>query len=91
MEYFKVIFERENSLFSRKEIIAEMQNASSPKRTDVETIMSEKFSVAPDVIKIDRIIPKFGSDIFTIYAKIYKSKEEREIIEPKIKTVVAPQ
>ena len=53
MEYFKVISERENGLFSRKEIIAEMQNASSPKRTDIETIMSGKFSVAPDLVKVD--------------------------------------
>ena len=89
MEYFKVISERENGLFSRKEIIAEMQNASSPKRTDIETIMSGKFSVAPDLVKVDRIIPKFGSNIFTIYAKIYKSKEEKEIIEPRIKTPAA--
>ena len=92
MEYFKVIFERENALFSRKEIVAEMKNGMSPKRTDVEALIAEKFSAAPETIKVDRIIPKFGSDIFMVYAKIYKSKEEKEVIEPKIKSAaVAPQ
>lgn len=81
----KIIYEKENPLFSRKEIIAEINNETSPKRTEMEAVLSEKFSVTPEEIKISRIIPKFGSDIFTIYARIYKSKDEKENIEPKPK------
>lgn len=81
----KITYEKENPLFSRKEIIAEIKNETSPKRSEMESVLSEKFSVTPDEIKIDRIIPKFGSDIFTIHARIYKTKDEKESIEPKQK------
>jgi len=92
MENFKIILERENSLFSRKEIVAEIKTAGSPKRTDIETILSQKFSTTPDSVKVEKIIPKFSSDIFTIYAKIYKSADEKNSIEPKAKTpAVTPQ
>lgn len=91
MENFKIIFEKENPLFSRKEVIAEVKNEFSPKNSEVEVILSEKFSVAPDFIKIERIISKFGSNIFKIHARIYKSKEDKENIEPKIKIKAKPE
>ncbi|MEX2017493.1 MAG: hypothetical protein WD876_03395 [Candidatus Pacearchaeota archaeon] len=81
----KIISEKENSLFSRKEIVAEIIGESTPKKTEVETLLAQKFSSIPDAIKIDRILSKFGSNNFVIHAKIYNSKEEKENIEPKIK------
>lgn len=86
MENLKIIHEKENPLFSRKEVIAEIKKSISPKRADAENSLAEKFSVTSDRIKVDRIIPKFGSDIFIIYARIYKSKEDKDDIEPKVKT-----
>jgi ribosomal protein S24E len=85
MEKLKIIHEKENPMFSRKELVVEISRETSPKRTDMENVFAEKFSASVDNIKIDRIIPKFGSDIFTIHARIYKSKEDKETIEPKIK------
>lgn len=87
----KIINEKENSLYSRKEIIFEIKNQTNPKRTDVENSLAEKFSTNSEFIKVDRIVSKFGSDIFTIYAKIYKSKEEKDDIEPRIKAKAGAQ
>lgn len=82
---FKIISEKENPMFSRKEIIVEIKQELSPKNSDIQVLLGEKFSSSPETIKIDNIISKFGSDIFTINAKVYKSKEEKDSIEPKIK------
>ena len=85
MENFKIIHEKENPMFSRREIVVEIKKATNPKRVDMEIALAERFSASRDGIKVDRIVPKFGSDIFTIHARIYKSKEEKDNIEPKIK------
>ena len=82
----KIINEKENPLYSRKEIIIEMKREIMPKTTEMEILIGENFSVAPETIKVNKIFSGFGSDIFTIHAKIYKSKEEKEEIEPKAKS-----
>jgi ribosomal protein S24E len=89
MENFKIKHEKENPLFSRKEIIVEIKGQTNPKRIDVENSLAERFSSNPDSVKADRIISRFGSDIFTIHARIYKSKEDKDNIEPKIKAAKA--
>ena len=89
METIKIISEKENPLFARKEIVIEVKSGTNPKRTDLENSLAEKFSINSESIKVDRIVPKFGSNIFTIYARIYKSKEDKENIEPKIKAAKA--
>ena len=86
----KIIHEMENPLFSRKEIIAEIKKETSPKRTEIEALFSEKFSANPEAIKVDKILSKFGSDVFVVHARIYKSKEDKESIEPKIKVKAKP-
>jgi ribosomal protein S24E len=86
-----IIHEKENHLFSRKEVVAEVKKESSPKRDEIENLLAEKFSTAKEAVKIEKIMPKFSSDVFTIYARIYKSKEEKESIEPRIKVKAAKQ
>ncbi len=85
MEHLKIISEKENPLFSRKEVIVEIRAQTSPKRVDIENSLAERFSSNPESVKADRIVSKFGSDLFTIHARIYKSKEDKEEIEPKVK------
>ncbi len=85
MEFKKIIFEKENPLFLRKEIVVEVTSESNPKRSDVEKFLTEKFP-NQESLKVDRIMPKFGSKIFTIHAKVYKSKKDMDEIEPAQKT-----
>ncbi len=81
MEKFKIIEERENPLFKRKEIKISIDAEVSPNRADVLNLLSEKFSVPADTIIIRKISGKFGSKNFTISADIYSSGEEKENTE----------
>ncbi len=89
MENFKIIEERENPLFKRKEIKISIDAEVSPNRTDILKSISEKFSVPADNIIIKKIHGKFGSKNFTISANLYSSKEEKENTEimPKHKEI----
>jgi ribosomal protein S24E len=82
---FKIISEIKNPLFDRKEIEGEIRTNITPSRTDVAKLLSEKFSVPVENIKIRTILGKFGSKIFIINANIYSSKEDKDKIEIKKK------
>ena len=85
MENFKLIEEKENPLFNRKEVVFEVQAKITPSRTEVEKLISEKFSTQAGNIKIKKIHGKFGSNNFNITSFIYKSEEDKNKIEPKTK------
>ncbi|MDP2628279.1 MAG: hypothetical protein Q8P15_00070 [Nanoarchaeota archaeon] len=85
MEQIKIIQEKENPLFGRKEIQIEVVAKITPKKDEAEKLISEKFSVSLDGIKIKQILGKFGSNHFKIIANVYKTKEEKEKTEFKSK------
>jgi len=85
MEKFKIIEEKENPLFRRKEIKASMDSEVSPSEAEVLKNLSEKFSAPAENIKIKKISGKFGSKNFTITANIYSSLKDKELTEPKSK------
>jgi len=82
---FKIIKQEENHLFNRKEIQLEVKAQITPSRAEIQKIISEKFSVSIDNIKINKIDGKFGTDTFIIGASIYNSKEEKDKLEIKKK------
>lgn len=81
MEIIKISSETDNPLFARKEILVEIKSDSSPKKEEVAQAISKKFSVAEDALKIESIIPRFGSSILTVRAKAYGSKKEMDETE----------
>lgn len=81
----KIKEEKQNPLFSRNEVIAEVKTESVPSRIDVEKLVSEKLKAPIENIKIERIKGKFGTNVFTINILIYDSLEAKEDIEPKSK------
>ena len=85
MKNFKILRERENLLFKRREIEASVEAEVTPSGTDAEKLISEKFSIQPENMKIKKISGKFGSKTFTITANIYNSKEDKDNTEPKSK------
>ena len=85
MENFKIIFEKENPLYNRKEAEFNIDAKVTPSREDVKKFISEKFSSPPEAIKIKGIYGGFGSKTFTIKVNIYKSGEDKDNIEPKSK------
>ncbi|MBU2052689.1 MAG: hypothetical protein KJ721_00410 [Nanoarchaeota archaeon] len=78
---FKTISDIENPLFNRREIEGEIHTEVSPSRQEVAKLLSDKFSVPVENIKIRTIMGKFGSQVFIINTNIYKSKEERNKVE----------
>ncbi len=85
VEDFKILKEIQNPLFNRKEIQISIKTQITPRKEDAEKLICEKFSTQLENIKIKKIIGKFGSKIFTITTNIYKSKQDKENTEPKLK------
>lgn len=86
----KIINQKENILFNRKEIRAEIESEMTPKKQDVEKFLSEKFGIPNENIEVKKISGKFGSKNFEIMAFVYDSKELKEQIEPRQKKKTAP-
>ncbi len=80
---FKILEEKENPLFNRKEIKASIEATVTPSHADVKKLICEKFSSQIEKIKIKKISGKFGSRTSIITANIYDSKENLEKTEPK--------
>ena len=77
----KIISEKQNALFNRKEIVAEVEAEVTPSNAEIKKLLYEKFSAPSENIRIQRIEGKFGVKIFTISANIYSSKEDLQKIE----------
>lgn len=82
---FKLLNEKANPLFNRKEIEASIEAEVIPNKQEVKKLISEKFSVPPEAIKLKGIHGKFGSKTFRVGANVYNSVEDKEKIEPKLK------
>ena len=85
MKNFKILTEKENPLFKRREIITSVEAEITPSRADAEKLISKEFSTQPENIKIKKISGKFGSKTFTITIHVYNSKQDKDNIEPKSK------
>lgn len=90
MNELRIIAQRENPLFKRKEIVAEMFSSSSPKTDDVEKTISEKISVPAECVRVKKIRGNFGTNLFNIAAFAYDSKEDKNKFEIESKQVVQP-
>jgi ribosomal protein S24E len=85
MADLNILEQKENKLFNRKEIVAEIEADVTPSNTEVETLVTEKLSAQPESVKIKQILGKFGSHTFKVIANVYDTKEDKERIEPKVK------
>ena len=81
----KIIDEKMNPLFNRKEIVLEVESEITPSHSEAEKIVSEKFKTSSETFKIKKIYGRFGSKKFRINTNIYSSKEEKENTEAKSK------
>jgi len=78
MENFKILEEKENPLFNRREIKLSVDAEITPSNSEAEKFISEKFSTPIENIKIKKISGRFGSKTFTIIVNVYNSKEHKE-------------
>ncbi len=81
----KITEEKENALVNRKEIKGHIKSEISPSRAEISRLLSEKFSLPIENVRIKEIRGKFGTKIFNIKANIYSSKKDKDEIELKKK------
>lgn len=82
---FKVIEEKENPLFNRKEVKIEISRNVIPSKDEAEKLIADSFSVGTEGVKIKKIESKFGSRNFIIIANIYPTKQDKDKTEFKTK------
>lgn len=78
-----ILKQKENLLFKRKEIEANLESNVPPKMQEAAEILSKEFSSSPENVKVKKIAGKFGSKNFIITANVYHSKEDKEKTEIK--------
>lgn len=87
----KIISEKPNPLFNRKEIQLSAESEVTPSYVDLTKLLIEKFSSSAEKIKIKEILGKFGSKEFNLRVFIYDSKEDKEAVEKKSKRDVGDE
>jgi len=86
MKDLKIIKQRENPLFNRKEMKISIETNIAPKMKEAEEFVAKEFSSHVDNIKIRKIKGRFGSNTFIITVNIYNSKEDKDKMEKSKKT-----
>jgi ribosomal protein S24E len=77
--------ENKNDLFSRNEIILEVENEVVPSFDQAKELIVKEFKTNESLIRIRKIDSQFGSNIFKIIADIYDSQEEFNRVVKKTK------
>jgi ribosomal protein S24E len=85
MAEIKVLNEKHNPLFNRKEVQVSIDAGATPKTSEAEEFVAKQFSSSAENVKIKMIKGKFGSTNFVVTANIYSSKEDKDKIESKAK------
>ena len=85
MQIKQILEEKTNELLARKEIKVIVEATKNPSVDEAFALIIDKFKVDRDCIAIKLIKGKFGRDTFLVEAHIYKSKEDKEKIEPRKK------
>ena len=77
--------EKENFLLNRREVKIIVEAPNTPNYEEAAKLISEKFNAEKENLVIKGVKGKFGRNTFLISAFIYKSKEDKEKTEPKVK------
>jgi len=70
----KVVNERENTLFSRKEVKFVFESDKIPSKSEAKKMIGDYYSTDSELVRIDNIKGTFGANIITLIADIYDSK-----------------
>jgi ribosomal protein S24E len=81
----EIISEKDNLLFSRKEVILAYEAEVIPSKEEARNLVADKFKSKPELVRIQKVEGKFGSNIFRIIADIYSSQEEFDRLVNKTK------
>ncbi len=73
---------KENKVFDRKEVVAEIKfSGSTPKRYEVLEALSKSLEVEPELIVVRNINNVYGGSRAIVYARVYFDKDTLKNIE----------
>ncbi len=81
----QIIEDKKNPLLGRREVKLIIEAEKNPSMEEAAKIVGEQFKSVEENIAVKQVKGKFGRNTFLITANIYKSKENKEKIEPKLK------
>ncbi len=81
----KVVKEVKNDLLKRKEVQILVESSGNPGLASSLKTVADKFKVSEDLVAVKQLKGKFGRDTFLIKANIYETKQNKDLIEPKLK------
>ena len=81
----EIIENKDNFLLKRNEVKLKVEQLVNPSYEEAVKLIEENFKAEKDNIVIKFIKGQFGTSSFVISAFIYKTKEDKEIFEPKKK------
>ncbi len=85
MTEIRLVSDAENPIFGRKEMKFEIKSDIVPSHEEVKKLLSEKFSIKPELVRTNKIQGKFGNKIFEVTADVYSSKKEFDRVVRKTK------
>lgn len=85
----KIIKDFDNKLFNRRELEFFVEAKITPSYKEIKDLIIKEFSADEDVIKINLIKGKFGTNEFLIKTNIYATKEDLIETEKKSKRELA--
>ncbi len=80
----EILDQRDNPLLHRREVkfVVRHEDGGTPRKSEVLRKLAVILDVDKEVVLIDRMEPEFGKRETRGYAKVYKSVEHLEDIEP---------
>jgi ribosomal protein S24E len=77
----KILEEKVNELFQRKEIFAIITNSITPTKDEAANAIANAIKGDKNAVVVDRILGNYGSQEFKVEAKVYDSIEARNNID----------
>lgn len=72
-----------NELLKRRDVVVQKKYSSNPGFVTAKKDVAEHFKASEECVVICNVMGAFGSDIFSIDARIYDSLEILQKVEPK--------
>lgn len=81
----EIIEDKQNSLLKRKEVKVIVEAEKNPTMQEAAKMIAGEFKSDEENIAVKLVKGRFGRSTFLVVANIYKSKEDKDKIEPAVK------
>ncbi|MEK6918515.1 MAG: hypothetical protein AABW73_00585 [Nanoarchaeota archaeon] len=85
MEHHNILSDKDNKTLGFREVEILMPFSKTPTTVEITKIIADKYKASEDSCSIQMIKGSFGKNLFSIKARIYANKENKDKIEHKNK------